>query len=137
MSNPWELVFALPHLGVGLWLLYFSLAGLLNRTTVEVSRERLTIRHGPLPWPGERDLDLPGHSLKQLYCEAWRRKQFLFQRAATVYDLSALDTSGHRVELLSGIENRNQVFYLELALEKQLGIEDALVEGEAATRLPT
>ena len=134
--SPAELVFMLPHLGVGLWLLYFSLAGVLNRTTIDVSRERLSIRHGPLPWPGERDLELPGNCLKQLYGEAWRRSQFLFQRAGTVYDLKALDADGHEVELLSGIEDRSQVLYLELALEKQLGIEDAPVEGELATRIP-
>lgn len=135
-QSAWGLLFLSPHLGAGLWMLYYTLASALNRTTIDVSRERLTIRHGPLPWPGVRDLDLPGHSLKQLYCEAWMRKPWMADLSKVVYDLNALDASGQKVELVPGIENRNQVLYLELALEKQLGIEDALVEGEAATRIP-
>lgn len=135
-TSPLELIFLLPHLGAGLWLLYFTLAGALNRTTITVDREQLTLLHGPLPWPGTPDRQLPGPSLSQLYCTAWRRKQFLFQPAGTVYELSALDASGHPVELVSGLEEHNQVLFLELALERQLGIEDAPVEGELATRIP-
>ncbi len=135
-TSPLELIFLLPHLGAGLWLLYFTLAGALNRTTVTVDRERLTLRHGPLPWPGAPDTELPGPSLSQLSCTSWQRKQFLFQRAGSVYELNALDASGHPVQLVSGLEELDQVLYLELALERQLGIEDAPVEGELATRIP-
>jgi hypothetical protein len=133
--------FLLLHLGVGAGFSYVTLAGMLNTTRVEASRSELTIRHGPLPWPGNRTV--PGHELTQLYCqEARGSKKGLFgmfhdagDLFASSYSLHGVDRQGRQVKLLSGLEDKNQVLYLELALERQLGIEDSPVAGELAERV--
>ena len=55
-------------------------------------------------------------------------------RETTTYDLMALERSGRTVKLLSGLTDKDQVLYLEQTLERRLGIEDAPVDGEVATR---
>jgi hypothetical protein len=59
----------------GLWLVvhYVPLAHLLNRTTIRLRHGILTVRHGPLPWPGNRTL--PWSSVKQVYVKKRRFPQ--------------------------------------------------------------
>jgi hypothetical protein len=134
-----SLLFILPHLSAGLFLTYRSLAGLLNTTRVEVRQRELTIRHGPLPWPGNRTVS--GHELTQLYCQkgrvkVWGNIKFVLPSSGNEsYSLLAIDRQGRQVKLLSGIEDMDMVLYLELALERRLGIEDSPVAGELAERV--
>ncbi|KFE66693.1 hypothetical protein [Hyalangium minutum] len=125
-------LFPLLHVAVGLGLSYSTLTGLVNRTVIEVSRNQLTIRHGPLPWRGNRSE--PGRQFTQLYGE----EIFRTNKGHTTftYDLIALDREGRKVKLLSGLTEKDQVLYLEQTLERRLGIEDAPVDGEIAARTP-
>ena len=50
------------------------------------------------------------------------------------YNLFALDRKGRKVKLITGLMEKDQVLYLEQALERRLGIEDAPVDGGLATR---
>jgi hypothetical protein len=128
---PWiMIVFPLAHVAVGVGLTYYLIAGFLNRTYVEVSRAQLSIRHAPMPWPG--NLDVPGRALTQLYStEEIRRGK---NGTTTTYALNAIDRSGVKRKLLKGLTEIEQVLWLEQALERQLGIEDRPVEGELARR---
>ena len=124
------ILFPLGHLAAGVFITYFTLAGFLNRTRVEVSRDQLTIHHGPLPWPGNKDL--PGRQLTQLFGEEITRRS---KNGVTVtYDLVAVNRENRKVKLLTGLTERDQVLYLEQTLERRMGIEDAPVEGEVAIR---
>lgn len=123
-------LFPLLHVGAGAGLTYTVLTGFINRTRVEVNRALLTIRHGPLPWVGNRVL--PGRSLAQLYGEEVTSKSR--NGTSVTYSLFALDREGRKVKLLSGLEEKDQVLYLEQTLERRLGIEDVPVDGEVATR---
>lgn len=120
-------LFPLLHVGAGVFLTYSTLAGFLNTTRIEVSRSELTIRHGPLPWLGNRTL--PGRELTQLYGQEVRGN-----KGSLSYSLFALDKQGRKVKLLSGLDDKDQVLYLEQALERRLGIEDSPVDGELAQR---
>jgi len=123
-------LFPIAHVAVGVGLTYYTLAGFINRTRVEVSRNHLTIRHGPLPWKGNQDL--PGRQLTQLYGEEVVSRG---KNGVTVtYDLLALDREGRKVKLLTGLTDKDQVLYLEQTMERRLGIEDAAVAGEVASR---
>ena len=65
MTNGTPLIaFLLPiaHVAVGVGLTYYTLTRLMNRTRIEVSRDELTIRHGPLPWRGNMDAPPAGGS---------------------------------------------------------------------------
>jgi hypothetical protein len=119
------LVFPLLHVAVGVGLAYYTLAGFINRTRIEVSRDLLTIRHGPLPWPGNQTLN--GRHLKQLYVEESVRTN---KGNTTVsYLVMALDRRDHKVKLLSDLDDKNDALFLEQELERHLGIEDSPVRG--------
>jgi hypothetical protein len=50
---PWlMIVFPLAHVAVGVGLTYWVLCGFVNRTTLALTPETLSVRHGPLPWRG-------------------------------------------------------------------------------------
>ena len=124
------ILFPLAHVAAGVGLTYYTLTGLMNRTTIEVSRNRLTIRHGPLPWPG--NMDVPGRQFTQIYgVENSRTNK---GTTTYTYDLIALDREGRTTKLITGLTDKEQVLYLEQTLERRLGIEDAPVDGEVATR---
>ncbi len=119
------LVFPLLHVAIGVGLTYSTLAGFLNRTRLEVSRDLLTIRHGPLPWGGNHTLR--GRQLKQLYVEESVRTNK--GNTQVSYHVMALDREGNKVKLLSGLEDKDHALFLEQELERHLGIEDAPVRG--------
>jgi len=60
------LLFPLLHVAVGIFITYFVLVVLLNRSVLRAGRGELTVRNGPLPWPGNRTLAT--HELAQLFC---------------------------------------------------------------------
>lgn len=124
------IIFPIAHVAAGVGLTYYTLTGLVNRTTIEVSRNHLSIRHGPLPWPGQ--MDAPGRQFTQLYGVENSRTS----KGTTTYsyDLFALDREGRKIKLITGLTDKDQVLYLEQTLERRLGIEDAPVDGEVATR---
>ena len=51
-------IFPIGHVAVGVSLTYFVLAAMVNRTTVSVERGWLRIAHKPLPWFGQRHVEL-------------------------------------------------------------------------------
>jgi hypothetical protein len=125
---PWVMaVFPLIHLAVGVLLTYTVLAMYLNRTVLEISEGRLTVRHGPLPWPGNRALDVS--EVEQLYCQekVSRNRQ---GAASSTYTVSALLKGGRRVPLLDSLPRRDDALFVEQLVEKYLGIDDRPVGGE-------
>jgi hypothetical protein len=94
-------LFPLLHVALGIGIAYSAIAGLFNRTTVTVSRGQLTVRHGPLPWVGNRTLDVA--TLRQLHCEqhVHRRKN----STTTTFSVEATFQDGTSVRLLSNLEN--------------------------------
>ncbi len=125
---PFMLLFPLIHVAVGAGLTYFTLAGILNSTRVAVAGGRLTIRHGPLPWPG--NLDQGTGEVRQLFTT---QKVTRGKNGETItYELGCLGPGGARKTLLKGMEAVEQALYLEQRLERHLRIEDREVPGEAA-----
>jgi hypothetical protein len=126
-DTPWIMVvFPIGHLAVGVFLTYFTLCGLLNRTVIKVESGRLTIRHGPLPWPGNRDVDTA--DLDQLYCRRVIRNTS--NGSSETYQLHVLTKSGQQMKLVSGLDGPEQALFLEQRIEQYLGIENRPVAGE-------
>lgn len=50
------ILFPICHVAVGVGLTYFLIAASCNRTTIELGRETLRVRHAPVPWIGNRDI---------------------------------------------------------------------------------
>lgn len=110
------------HFAGGVLFAYATLCGFVNRTRVAIERGVLTIRHGPLPWPGDRSVPIP--SIAQLSTEERR------SRSGAFYCLSALTKSGEKVVLLDGVPEAEQVLFLEHALAQRLAMVDAPATGE-------
>ncbi len=123
----WFLVlFPLAHVGVGVSLTYFTLAGLLNSTEVALEAGQLRVRHGPLPWKGNRTV--PRYDLAQLFCLELQSED----EPRSGYDLMARLHSGTEIKLVRRLPSRRQAKFLEREIERAAGIENRPVAGEAA-----
>lgn len=120
------LLFPLLHLAAGVGITYYTICGYLNRTVVAIDRDRLTVRHGPLPWPGNRDLPISG--IRQMYCEAQTHRTR--NGTSLSYRLSAVLDDGSSIRLVSGLDSPDLPRYLEQVLEERLRIANAPVAGE-------
>ena len=122
------LAFLSLHLAAGIFIGYYTLCLFVNRTRVEVDGERLRVSHGPLPWPGNRDLGVA--ELSQL----WSRERVSRSKNGTTvtYEVHAALKSGSVVQLLSGLDAPEQALFVEQQLESRLGIRDQPVAGELA-----
>ena len=105
---------------------YCALAGCLNRTHVVVSRERIAIRHRPIPWLGNKEIE--ASNLKQLYT-----KEVHGSHKGTpyvTYEVHAIIPDDRRTKLVGSLESREQACFVEHEIEKYLGIEDTYVVDE-------
>lgn len=117
MNDPFSfnLLFAIfPAAGIA--LMYYALAGLLNRTRISVSREKIMVRHGPLPWLGNTELEI--RNLKRLYI---KKKM----EPGTPYEVHALTQSGKTLKLVAGLAmTSSQASYLKQEITRFLGIKE-------------
>jgi hypothetical protein len=119
-------VFFLPHVWAGFAMIYYVLTGYLNETRVTVDGGRLTVRHGPLPFWGNKEVAT--NDILQLYTKhnysMWR------QNWAGHYELHAVTGKNRHEKLLSGWDNPDFTVFVEQEVEHFLGIEDYPVRGE-------
>jgi hypothetical protein len=121
-------LFPLLHVGVGIVLTYWTLAGWLNRTRVLVGQGRMRVHSGPLPWLGNQELD--STALQQLYIQ---EKVNHGRNGPTIkYELHALTRDGKNLLLVRTLKTREQAIYLEQEIEKHLSIRDEPVRGQMA-----
>ncbi len=118
--------FGLIHTGLGVGLAYFTAAGFFNRTVVRADRGMIEVRHGPLPWPGNKTL--PAGQVDQLYCKETvsHGKNGPHHR----YSVEVAMKGNTAATLLSGLTTAEHALYIEQELERHLGIEDRPVRSE-------
>jgi hypothetical protein len=114
------------HVLVGAVITYFTAASIVNTTVIEVERGTVSIRHGPLPWFGNRTIR--SADLEQLYTE--QRYHRTKHGGYYTYELSAVTRGGGRIKLLSSLVDPAQARYLEQEIERCLKIQDQPVVGE-------
>lgn len=121
------IIFPIAHVAVGVGLTYFVIAGFLNRTTIEVAQDELRVRHGPVPWKGNRDV--PVDDIDQIYCqeEAQRTSN---GGSNSRYKVNLVLKDGRKLELLGWLTDRDHALFIEQALEEHLRIEHRRVAGE-------
>ncbi len=119
-------VFGLIHTAVGVGLTYFTIAGFVNRTVIRAGQGIIEIRHGPLPWPGNKTL--ASHDVKQLYCKekVHRGKNGVH----CTYTIHAMMTNDRGETVVRGLTDSEQALYIEQRLEQFLGMKDKSVPGE-------
>lgn len=125
------LLFPLVHVAVGMGLTYYVLAGYMNKTRIYVDQMQIVIRHGPLPWFGNRTVD--AGEVKQIYVKEHVSRSR--RGGATVTFAVHMLTHGQRnVKLLSGLPNSEQALFIEQEIEKFLRIQDVPVRGQLGRR---
>lgn len=120
-------LFPLLHVAAGVGLTYYTLAGYLNRTTIDVDFNSLTIRHGPLPWWGNQDVS--SRQLRQLYSKRDDHGSSGYRRGYPAYSVHAITEERRNLKLLSGLDTSEQALFIEQEIEKFLKIEDKPVKG--------
>jgi len=116
-------LFPIGHVAVGLGLLYVCLVGILNRTTIDVTRGTIRVSHGPLP--GKRGRTLSIDDVDQLYVKR--------NGDAKSYSLVAQLDSRHKIKLLPKQNDATVARAVEQLIESHLGIDDRTVPGEHDT----
>ena len=127
------LVFPMAHVAVGLGLIYMVLVILVNRTTVRVRQGLLTVTHGPIYYPGGREI--PVELIDQLYCPQpvlpGGVATSMPGNAATKYPLCVRLKSGRSIPLLPALSGNDVARAVEQLIEKRLGIQDRPVTGNS------
>jgi hypothetical protein len=119
-------LFPLLHVSVGVFLTYTVIAGLFNTTEIGLRGDAFFVRHGPIPWRGNRTLG--ASTIKQLFCQ---EKISRSKNGETrTYQLSAILDDDGRLALVGDLPELEQALFLEQALEERLGIVDVEVVGE-------
>jgi hypothetical protein len=129
--------------------LYLSLAQLTNQTTITLSFDELAVRHGPLPWPGRREL-FRG-DVQQLYVmqehifnsKSGRSYSYIVRLQELFYYLLAQNTTdsylysvclrvAHQRDLLlvAGLPTAEEAKLIEQKIEEYLKLKDQPVQGE-------
>ena len=103
-------LFPVLHVAVGVILTYATLCGFINRSTVEMSRTQLSIRHGPMPWLGNRVLSPT--QIDQVYEE--RRGSSNTRTGNTTYNYAVFArlTDGGKLALLTNLQDENEARFL-------------------------
>jgi hypothetical protein len=128
MSNrsPYLLLLPILHVAVGVLMAYGTLGGFLNTTTIRIDGRRMSVRHHPLPWPGNTDYAIS--QVQQLYCQ----QTITRRRSGTYYsyDLRALMHDGTRKTVINGADTPELPLFLEQHAEAWMKITDVPVAGE-------
>ena len=120
------LVFPLAHVAVGLGLFYGCLLMLVNSTTVRVMFGQFEIRHGPIPYPGNRTISVD--DIDQLYVK--HERNVGKDSTSHNYPLLARLKSGQEIKLLPHNGEVEVARAVEQLVENHLNIKDQHVPGE-------
>jgi len=114
-----------PFVGVGIFLGYSTIAGLVNTTTIKVNDATFSVRHHPLPFPGSH---LASTDIEQLYTKQRISRSKNGTRIS--YQLHALLQDGRDKALIKNLTSSEQALYVEQEVERFLDIENIPVSGE-------
>ncbi|MEM7126077.1 MAG: hypothetical protein AAF702_07105 [Chloroflexota bacterium] len=118
---------AMPHVLIGIGLIYYVLCMLLNQTKVSMRRSELLIQHTPLPWPGMKNLS--SDHVKQLYT----KERVGGKNGSRIsYEVHLINHQGKHSKLLTGLDSAEHALYVEQEIEKYLNIQNRPVRGAYA-----
>jgi hypothetical protein len=120
------IIFPLFHVALGMGLSYYVVAGYVNKTMIYVDFDSISIRHGPIPFWGNKDVS--SKTITQLYCK--RDEHFGGYRSYGTFAVHAITSERRNIKLLTGLDTSEQALFIEQEIEKFLNIEDKPVKGE-------
>ncbi len=117
---------------VGLWGIYRITAVLINRTVIVIASDRLSVHHGPLPYPGNCSVQCD--ELKEVRVEKRSREGLpLFLPVegspgltpkADFYELRTVLKDGRKFKLVYGSDEQT-IHYLEATITQHLRLQDS------------
>ena len=110
-----------------LYIFYYSLARVLNTTFIHVTKEKISVRHGPLPF--KRNLELKKDDVTQLYVARQKGVNKYYLLVVT-YQVNVILKNGSVITLVKGLDMLQQARFIENKIEDYLNITDVAVEGE-------
>ncbi|MDP2387850.1 MAG: hypothetical protein Q8M29_15865 [Bacteroidota bacterium] len=114
------------HAGVGLFLLYFGLCNLLNKTTITCDNQTMKLKSGPLP--AFNNKTIAKENIQQLYfTEVVTRNK---NTSTISYRLHMLDLNNRSTRLIKTLPDTESARFIESKLEKFFKIKDMAVSGE-------
>lgn len=120
-----SLVFLLTAVGITYW----TLAAWLNRTHISVSHGKITVRHQPIPFFGNKEI--AASDVEQLYTREIISHDD--EGTTVTYEVHVKTHSPRITILIRYLEDFNQALFIEQEIEKHLGIADMPVEGELSS----
>lgn len=98
---------------------YVQAAQLLNRATIRVTERALTVRHGPLPWRGNRSIASGSLVRLEIGMKSLRGRHGVITRS---FELLAVVDGGHRVVLLAQ-QPEAHVRFMRQEIERHLALD--------------
>lgn len=119
-------LFPIIHVLAGVVITYLTVAGFVNHTELRVSRDLLTVRQGPLPFPGNKSVsafDVVQFFVKEAVSYSKNGRHVTYQVWLEMKDST-------QRPLLKNLDKHEQALFIEQEAEKFLNIADRLVAGE-------
>jgi len=116
-------VYAAIYLLVALLINYYAVVMAINKTTIRVALQEISIVNGPLPWQG--CITMPIREIRML---SWDEDNAHPRRSTiTTYSICAFKQGGERHGLLKDINSVDEARFLEQEMTRFLGIKEAAV----------
>ncbi len=125
-EEPFQILFALVFLIIGLFIFYKMIGCLVNVTETRIDDRSITIRTYPFPMSAKKVLE--SYSVEQIYCKKIDCSGYK-GRPYKVYELMAVLKGDRRVSL-DKFTNIYHARAYEKLMEKRLGIKNASVDDE-------
>ena len=101
--------------------IYGWLAYLVNRTTVRVDAARVSVRHGPLPWLGAKDVakaDSDGVVSERVINDSSDSSDGTIFQPREIYLVKLMLKSGKTLSLVTGLRAPDQALFIEQQIRK-------------------
>jgi hypothetical protein len=112
-------LFLLLPASLGVSLMYFLLAGFLNKTTIDVTPTVISVKHGPIPVWGNKRISPKG--LSKLDCQKEKARNGLYW--IDIISVLAKKQNQDTITLLSGLKEVEQAMFIKREVESFLKIE--------------
>lgn len=120
------IIFPIGHVAVGVGLTYWVFCSIFNSTEITVDGTCLVIKHGPLPWKGNKQIPLA--EIAQLYViEAHSTDSY--GKVSRQYEVNMVDHNHKQRKLLQNLASAAEALYIEKHLEKLMALKDEPVAG--------
>jgi len=101
--------------------IYGWLAYVVNRTTVRVDAERVSVRHGPLPWLGAKDVakaDIDGVVSERVINDSSDSSDGTIFQPREIYLVKVMLKSGKTLSLVTGLRSPDQARFIAQQIRK-------------------